>query len=230
MKAALLLPLVASVVAAPGGPNPFFGYNPTPAPPQESISSYTSISSFARAYKLPEFIRPASSSESTTFIKPLLLNKPVLSPQSATFKRPALSLRPVSLSQPVILQKPVLLDHQPVLPQPLPLNQPEASSIKPAATNKSPTYYNPVTSYEAPVNYNYDWSVKDDYSENDFTHQETRDGDHTRGSYSVLLPDGRLQTVTYYVDGDSGYVAEVTYRQVKYPAPQPAYIPTYTYG
>ena len=27
----------------------------------------------------------------------------------------------------------------------------------------------------------------------------------------MQLPDGRLQTVKYFVDGDSGYVAEVNY-------------------
>ena len=50
-----------------------------------------------------------------------------------------------------------------------------------------------------------------DPSSNEFGHQETRDGDDTRGSYYVQLPDGRLQTVKYFVDGDSGYVAEVNY-------------------
>ena len=40
---------------------------------------------------------------------------------------------------------------------------------------------------------------------------EARDGDKTTGSYSVVLPDGRRQTVNYYVDGYSGYVADVTY-------------------
>ena len=40
---------------------------------------------------------------------------------------------------------------------------------------------------------------------------ESRDGDKTTGSYSVVLPDGRKQIVTYYVDGYSGYVADVKY-------------------
>merc|ERR1719334_609294 len=31
------------------------------------------------------------------------------------------------------------------------------------------------------------------------------------GSYSVWQPDGRLMTVTYYVDGDSGFVSEITF-------------------
>ncbi|CAL4184650.1 unnamed protein product, partial [Meganyctiphanes norvegica] len=69
-----------------------------------------------------------------------------------------------------------------------------------------------------PAKYDFDWSVKDEYSGNDFGQEETRDGDRTDGSYYVHLPDGRLQKVTYYVDGDSGYVAEVTYEgEAQYP-------------
>ncbi|CAG0921937.1 unnamed protein product [Notodromas monacha] len=45
----------------------------------------------------------------------------------------------------------------------------------------------------------------------EFGHAETRDGDSTKGKYFVELPDGRLQTVEYYVNGDSGYVAKVSY-------------------
>ncbi|XP_063600981.1 pro-resilin-like [Penaeus indicus] len=67
-------------------------------------------------------------------------------------------------------------------------------------------------SYESSeAKYSFDWAVSDDSSSNEFGHQETRDGDLTQGSYYVQLPDGRLQTVKYYVDGDSGYVAEVNY-------------------
>ncbi|XP_027216990.2 pro-resilin-like [Penaeus vannamei] len=67
-------------------------------------------------------------------------------------------------------------------------------------------------SYESSeAKYSFNWAVSDDSSSNEFGHQESRDGDHTQGSYYVQLPDGRLQTVKYFVDGDSGYVAEVNY-------------------
>ena len=52
--------------------------------------------------------------------------------------------------------------------------------------------------------------MKDDYY-NDFGQQEARDGDKTTGSWWVDLPDGRRQTVKYYVDGYSGLVADVSY-------------------
>ncbi|XP_047479295.1 pro-resilin-like [Penaeus chinensis] len=67
-------------------------------------------------------------------------------------------------------------------------------------------------SYESgEAKYDFNWAVSHDPSSNEFGHQEARDGDHTQGSYYVELPDGRFQTVKYFVDGDSGYVAEVNY-------------------
>ncbi|XP_027216896.2 pro-resilin-like [Penaeus vannamei] len=67
-------------------------------------------------------------------------------------------------------------------------------------------------SYESgEAKYDFQWAVDHDPSSNEFGHQEARDGDDTQGSYYVQLPDGRLQTVKYFVDGDSGYVAEVNY-------------------
>merc|ERR1712038_1590926 len=90
----------------------------------------------------------------------------------------------------------------------------------------------------------YSWAVKDDYSKNDYGQNEKREGKSTSGSYSVLLPDGRTQTVTYSVDGYGGYVADVSYsgeaqspeykpspsqyKPVYKPAPAPAYKPAPT--
>ncbi|XP_076059564.1 cuticle protein 7-like [Oratosquilla oratoria] len=77
-----------------------------------------------------------------------------------------------------------------------------------------------------PAKYDFDWAVKDDASGNDFGHQESRDGDYTQGSYYVLLPDGRIQRVNYNVQGDSGFVADVTYEgEARAYTPQPSYGP-----
>ncbi|XP_076059603.1 uncharacterized protein LOC143036240 [Oratosquilla oratoria] len=97
------------------------------------------------------------------------------------------------------------------------------------AAPSNPQYgYTPPPTYQDSPKYDFNYAVKHDYSGNDFGHQETRDGYNTQGSYSVLLPDGRLQTVTYTVNGDSGYVAQVTYEgEAQYPHYEPApYHPT----
>lgn len=39
-----------------------------------------------------------------------------------------------------------------------------------------------------------------------------KDTGRVEGSYFVLLPDGRLMTVTYYVDGESGFVPKITFQ------------------
>ncbi|XP_069977380.1 cuticle protein 7-like [Penaeus vannamei] len=101
------------------------------------------------------------------------------------------------------------------------------------ATPSQPTYgYTPEPTYEEPSKYDFNYAVKDDYSGNDFGHQEARDGYNTQGSYYVLLPDGRLQKVAYTVNGDSGYVAEVSYEgeaQHSEYKPAPTYKPAHTY-
>ncbi|XP_068210412.1 cuticle protein 19-like [Palaemon carinicauda] len=69
-----------------------------------------------------------------------------------------------------------------------------------------------------PAKYNFRLGVHDDSTSASFEHQEARDEDETQGSYTVQLPDGRRQTVKYFVNGDSGYVAEVTYEgEARYP-------------
>merc|ERR1711881_559804 len=73
----------------------------------------------------------------------------------------------------------------------------------------------PAVAYQPYVDH---YAVKDDYTYNDFGASENRDGYLTSGKYVVALPDGRVQTVTYTVDGGAGYVADVTYEGVaQYP-------------
>ncbi|KAF2354275.1 Insect cuticle protein [Trinorchestia longiramus] len=71
-----------------------------------------------------------------------------------------------------------------------------------------------------PPKYAFDYAVQDAYSGVNFNQQEKRDGYNTQGAYYVALPDGRTQKVTYFVDGDSGYVPEVEYEgEAQYPQP-----------
>nr|XP_027216607.1 pro-resilin-like [Penaeus vannamei] len=85
-----------------------------------------------------------------------------------------------------------------------------------------------VPTPSGPAKYDFNYAVNDPPSGNDFGHQEARDGPNTQGSYYVLLPDGRLQKVTYTVNGDSGYVADVTY-EGEASTPRP-YTPAPQYG
>ena len=66
--------------------------------------------------------------------------------------------------------------------------------------------------YEEPASYAYNYGVADGYSGARYNAGEQRAGQSTSGSYSVALPDGRVQTVNYRVaDANSGFVADVQY-------------------
>ncbi|XP_063592099.1 cuticle protein-like [Penaeus indicus] len=61
-----------------------------------------------------------------------------------------------------------------------------------ARPDQAPAYgYAAPTPAPAPAKYDFNYAVKDEYSGNDFGHQEARDGYDTQGSYYVQLPDGR---------------------------------------
>ena len=74
-----------------------------------------------------------------------------------------------------------------------------------------------------PQPYAYEYGVADDYSKANFKKSETQDaGGNVAGSFTIALPDGRIQTTTYTADHTNGFVAEVTYSgEAVYP-PEPA--------
>merc|ERR1712112_203748 len=99
-----------------------------------------------------------------------------------------------------------------------------------AAATAAPQYAAPVVHavYAAadlaePSPYTYTYAVADDYSNANFQQPESNDGTGVvSGSYSVNLPDGRIQTVNYNANDATGNVAEVTYSgEAQYP-PAPA--------
>ncbi|KAI9552840.1 hypothetical protein GHT06_020722 [Daphnia sinensis] len=102
-----------------------------------------------------------------------------------------------------------------------------AETAYPAYPATSAAYDKPSYDY-TPQPYSYSYAVKDEASYNDYSHSESSDGKVVTGSYSVALPDGRTQVVTYKADS-YGYVADVKYiGEAKYPEYKPAsYSPSY---
>lgn len=91
----------------------------------------------------------------------------------------------------------------------------------PAYHAPASAYHAPAPAYHAPVvhavtasyhPYSYTYAVADDYSKATFSQKESNDGTGlVQGTYSVNLPDGRIQTVNYHANDIDGYVAEVSY-------------------
>merc|ERR1712036_194852 len=80
---------------------------------------------------------------------------------------------------------------------------------------------------EVPEPYTYSYGVADAETNSNFNAAETADANGVvGGSYSVNLPDGRTQTVTYTADEVNGFVADVSYsgEAVYPPAPAGGYV------
>ncbi|XP_071528361.1 uncharacterized protein [Panulirus ornatus] len=93
----------------------------------------------------------------------------------------------------------------------------------PAYSYPAPPHYSEPQYPEVPPKYTYRYGVADDYSGANYIASESRDGYKTEGSYTVDLPDGRKQTVTYVDNGD-GLEAVVTYEgEAQYPDHKPSY-------
>ncbi|XP_037028919.1 pro-resilin-like [Bradysia coprophila] len=71
----------------------------------------------------------------------------------------------------------------------------------------------PQAPAEAPQPYEYQYEVKDPEKQLFFDKSESGDAaGKVTGKYSVWLPDGRLMTVDYTVDGESGFVPKVSFQ------------------
>merc|ERR1739848_928248 len=94
---------------------------------------------------------------------------------------------------------------------------PVAHAIARPVVHAAPAYHAPIAHAVAEVYpdevspYQFQYAVADDYSGSNFQAQETDDGTAARtGSYSVALPEGRTQHVSYTANDVEGYVATVT--------------------
>jgi len=122
--------------------------------------------------------------------------------------------------------------HAPVV-HAAPAYAPAPVAYKPAP---APAYHKPAPAYHAEEYpdeispYTFTYAVADDYSKSNFQRQEESDGaSNVAGSYSVALPDGRIQHVKYTSNGYDGYVADVTYEGTAVYPEEPAYKPAPAY-
>merc|ERR1712106_400324 len=101
-----------------------------------------------------------------------------------------------------------------------------ASAAGPPAYG-APAPYHPAPVYKeeklAPQPYAYEYGVADAYSKANFKKAETQDAEgKVAGSFTIALPDGRIQTTTYTADHYNGFIAEVTYEGTAVYPPEPA--------
>ncbi|KAL7646099.1 UNVERIFIED_CONTAM: hypothetical protein RMT77_003000 [Armadillidium vulgare] len=80
-------------------------------------------------------------------------------------------------------------------------------------------HYGPPKHKPPPKPYKFSYGVHDEYAGTSFGQNEQSDGKQVYGSYTVLLPDGRKQTVKYKADHYNGFVADVSYYgEAQYPS------------
>ena len=97
---------------------------------------------------------------------------------------------------------------------------PPPPAYKPAPYKPHPAPYKEEKLPPQPFAYEY--GVKDDYSGASYQKSETQDQyGVVGGSYTVALPDGRTQIVTYTADHEGGFIADVKYEGVAQYPPEP---------
>merc|ERR1711892_1265039 len=117
---------------------------------------------------------------------------------------------PVVHAAPAYAARPVIAHAAPAYAAPI-VHAAPAYAARPVIAHPvaAASYADPLAEV-SPYNFNY--AVADDYSSSNFQAGETSDGlGGKTGSYSVALPDGRIQTVNYSTNEYDGYVADVSY-------------------
>ncbi|KXJ71754.1 hypothetical protein RP20_CCG019759 [Aedes albopictus] len=78
--------------------------------------------------------------------------------------------------------------------------------------------------HHGPAHYEFHYDIHDDHTGDVHGRKESRKDDQTQGEYYLIDADGHKRTVTYHVDGKSGFIAEVHREPIKgYQAPQPVH-------
>ncbi|CAL4153051.1 unnamed protein product, partial [Meganyctiphanes norvegica] len=99
---------------------------------------------------------------------------------------------------------------------------PHYNAALPPAQYPAESSYAHTTVKQGGKPYSYAYEVYDEYHGTDFGANENSDGNQVQGSYNVVLPDGRKQTVKYTANHYKGYEAEVEFEgEPQHPPPVP---------
>lgn len=181
----------------------------TPAPPTypTTTTAAPTTTTTAAPTPTPAPYTPAPYTPKPFVYKPI---EPIRYRPAPVVYRPAPVVYKPAPAPVVYRPAPVAYKPAPLVYKPAPapvVYKPAPVAYKPAP---AASYQEPEYAYTDAV-YTYEYAVKDDYTKNDFGAKESRNAALTEGKYYVSLPDGRLQTVTYTVDGYNGYVPVVEY-------------------
>ncbi|XP_062551333.1 larval cuticle protein A1A-like [Armigeres subalbatus] len=99
--------------------------------------------------------------------------------------------------------------------QPLVHYQPQVQVYQQPQVHYQPQYSQHEEEHHAPAHYQYQYGVHDDHTGDVHGQQESREADKTEGEYYLIDADGHKRTVTYYVHGKSGFIAQVHREPVK---------------
>ncbi|KAF2367124.1 Insect cuticle protein [Trinorchestia longiramus] len=140
--------------------------------------------------------------------------------------RPQTSFIPPKVQQPFpTVQSSYIPPSQSHVRPKFPQEAPTHSQFQPPSYSKPRPVYSTPQAEEKPMPFGYGYGVNDEFNGIDFGHNTNSDGHVTTGEYRVLLPDGRTQIVSYKVDDNNGYQADVTYEGEArpYEPPSPSY-------
>merc|ERR1712012_1207634 len=241
MKAFVCMSLLAVAAAAPAGPVLLAHHAPLHHAVVGGQASHQSVStahgevrtlSQSKAFGATHSsVAQADNSKGLAEIQPsIAANRPL--PQGKAAVVPLHSVAPHAVGHavhaPVIAHAAPVVAHHAVHAAPVVAHAVHAAPVVHAA----PAYHAPVKAgyvaddlaEQSP--YTFTYAVADDYSKSSFNAEESSDGaSNVQGSYSVALPDGRIQHVKYTSNGYDGFVADVTYEGTAvYPEEKP-YVP-----
>merc|ERR1712025_739603 len=234
MKAFVCMSLLAYAAAAPAaqvlvGHAPVHAVHAVHAPVHHAVvggqASHQSVStahgevrtlSQSKAFGATHGVtHQADNSKGLSEIQPAIAaNRPVPVGKNAVIPLHSVAPHGVAHAAPVLAHAVHALVHHAVHAAPVVAHAVHAAPVVHAA----PAYHAPVKAgyvaddlaEQSP--YSFTYAVADDHSKANFQSEETSDGaSNVAGSYSVALPDGRIQHVKYTSNGYDGFVADVTY-------------------